>query len=110
VKHEINDKMPASLSGFLNHPIYCLEKQLKQYELIDPLQKRIGIFKNQNVYPRNSVKVLMSPRRWKRNGRLVDPNQSPAKIIKRRKGAQGQKEDLEEALDEPDNDSGLFGE
>ena len=55
---KISEKMPNSLSGFLNHPLFVLEKQLKVNEGIHPKDTVLGLFKTMEVYPRKNVQEL----------------------------------------------------
>lgn len=75
--------MPTSLKGFLNHPVYALEKQLKKNEIIHPrgVQNSIGRFKNDLVYPRSFVHRALSSDAWCRQGRSVIEGEEPCKVI-----------------------------
>lgn len=86
---ESNELMPTSLAGFLNHPLYALERHCKSNEAIYPNSKSdaIGIFKNENVFPRSFCQKLGTIENWKREGRSVVHEQSPIKTRKRRKKA-----------------------
>jgi xeroderma pigmentosum group C-complementing protein len=81
----ISEKMPTSLKGFLNHPVYALEKQLKKNEIIHPrgVENAIGRFKNDLVYPRSSVRRAFSSDAWIRQGRSVKEGEEPCKILKK---------------------------
>ena len=80
--------MPTSLKGFLNHPLYALEKQCKRNEVVYPsgLDKSIGRFKNDLVYPRSSVHRALSIEGWVRQGRSVKHEEEPCKILDQKSG------------------------
>ncbi|KAJ3332530.1 hypothetical protein HDU91_003082, partial [Kappamyces sp. JEL0680] len=40
---QVNDKMPSTIAGFLNHPLFVLERHLKVNELIYPMDKNEAI-------------------------------------------------------------------
>ena len=84
---DTSTKMPTSLHGFLNHPLYALEKQCKKYEMIYPNEKvhSIGVYKGQLVFPRSHVKKLASIEQWKRLGRSIAENEASVKTIKEKK-------------------------
>ena len=79
----VAEKMPTSQKGFLNHPIYALEKQCKKNEVIYPrgVQNSIGRFKNDLVYPRSFVHRALSCDGWIRLGRSVIKDEEPCKIL-----------------------------
>lgn len=79
--------MPTSLKGFLNHPVYVLEKQLKKNEVIHPrgVENSIGRFKNDLVYPRSSVHRALTSDGWNRQGRSVKEGEKPCKVLNGKK-------------------------
>jgi hypothetical protein len=78
INNEINEKMPTNIQGFLNHPIYCLERHLKKNQFIQP-KDYIGVFKKEFVYPRKNIHQLYSKDDWVKRGRLVK-DEEPLKI------------------------------
>lgn len=75
--------MPTSLKGFLNHPVYALEKQLKKNEIIHPrgVENSIGRYKNDLVYPRSFVHRVLTSDAWIRKGRSVKDREEPCKVF-----------------------------
>jgi hypothetical protein len=82
-QYEISEKMPTSLKGFLNHPLYVLEKQLHKNEVIYPHDESqsIGIYKKMPVYPRKLVKQLLSRNAWKQKGRYIPEDATPYRVV-----------------------------
>ena len=81
----VSEKMPTSLKGFLNNPLYVLEKQLKKNEIIHPrgVENSIGRFKNDLVYPRSSVHRAFTSDAWIRQGCSVKEGEEPCKVFKK---------------------------
>ena len=73
VKAEVSEKMPTTISGFLNHPLFVLKRHLKVNEGIYPKEKKdsVGLFKEELVFPRKLVHVLFTAENWKRKGRQI---------------------------------------
>ncbi|KAJ3259580.1 hypothetical protein HK103_002134 [Boothiomyces macroporosus] len=68
-RNEANEKMPSNLKGFLNHPLYALQRHCKKNEVIYPDGKKhaVGMFK----------KIA-----WKKEGRQVKEGEEPFRITK----------------------------
>lgn len=47
-----DEPFPKTFSGFLNHPVYALERHLKKCEAIVPGAVGVGEFKGEVVYKR----------------------------------------------------------
>ncbi|KAK6205658.1 uncharacterized protein RJT21DRAFT_118180 [Scheffersomyces amazonensis] len=80
---DLVEGMPNNLADFKNHPIYVLESQLKQNEVIHP-RTEIGTFKSgkggiQPVFKRSNVHQLKSSRAWYMNGRVLKIGEQPLK-------------------------------
>ncbi|ODV62412.1 Rad4-domain-containing protein, partial [Ascoidea rubescens DSM 1968] len=75
-KRDINEGMPNSYQDFKNHPVYALEEQLKQNEILYP-KKACGTIKLKGknkllkVYRRENVQKLKSVRAWFISGRIL---------------------------------------
>ncbi|KXS13547.1 Rad4-domain-containing protein [Gonapodya prolifera JEL478] len=76
--------MPTRMDDFRNHPIYALERHLKQTEIIHPLRPVLGQFRGEKIYPRENVKSLKSSDAWWKEGRQVMEGADPLKWVKRR--------------------------
>jgi xeroderma pigmentosum group C-complementing protein len=79
-----SEEMPTSLEGFKNHPIYCLERHLGQYECLHP-RKPIGVFKGKPVFYRKNVHTVLNEIKWRQRGREVlgSERSKPCKTLKR---------------------------
>ncbi|KAF8312462.1 Rad4-domain-containing protein [Clavulina sp. PMI_390] len=68
---QVIEGMPTSVGAFKNHPLYALERHLRQDEVIYP-KTEIGKFRGEPVYARHSVTPLKSAENWLRtSGRTV---------------------------------------
>ncbi|KAJ3086357.1 hypothetical protein HK102_013236 [Quaeritorhiza haematococci] len=121
-----NETMPNNLAGFVNHPLYALERHCKKYELIYPSGKEhaIGQYKGELVYPRSHVKQLRTREGWLKEGRSIKEDEVPCKFTKVRAATINRKRQIEQAKaneaaspseekSDPSADpskSGLFGE
>ncbi|CAO3590318.1 unnamed protein product [Absidia cylindrospora] len=79
-------RMPTSIQGFHNHPLYVLERHLKKFEVIyhstmDDNQMVIGHIRGENIYPRSCVHQLRTRETWMKQGRVVMDNQVPVKRV-----------------------------
>ncbi|CAG8620311.1 11974_t:CDS:10 [Dentiscutata erythropus] len=79
---EISERIPTTISHFLNHPLYALERHLKKFEIIFPTTPIIGHIKGEPIYPRKNVKQLHTVETWLREGR--QEGQQPVKYVKSR--------------------------
>ncbi|KAI3378301.1 hypothetical protein SNEBB_007147 [Seison nebaliae] len=82
-------KMPKTIIGFKNHPVYCLERHLLKFQGIHSLveNNREGVAGrlNQNViYYRSGVVTLYSKQTWLKYAMQVKENEHPSKIVKGR--------------------------
>jgi xeroderma pigmentosum group C-complementing protein len=68
---------------FLNHPLYCLETQVRQNQIIrgDDKDILIGRFKGKKIYKRSSIYNIFSKPKWKRLCRTIKRNQKPMKVL-----------------------------
>lgn len=85
--------MPGCLQDFKKHPVYILEKDIKQTQLLKADAKECGFFKLNNkkqnnkvvkVFYRKDIMELKSPRQWYQLGRILIPGARFRKIIKKR--------------------------
>lgn len=92
---DLAEGMPNNLNDFKNHPIYALECQLKQSEIIYPKNEssKCGTFRNKSfgrkkesqqevfqVYKRSCVHSLKSVKAWFFRGRVLKIGEQPLKI------------------------------
>lgn len=110
---DLAEGMPNNAAGFKDHPIYALESQLRQNEIIFPMDDstKCGTFRFKvtskskktdlvPVYKRSAVHILRSPKAWYLRGRTLKVGVQPLKT-KQAKPMRGRTPDL---LDEEDED------
>ena len=86
-ERDLAEGMPNNLQGFKNHPLYALESQLRQNEVISPKDKSsvCGTFRIKSsgklvdVYKRSCVKRLRSAKAWYMRGRILKIGAMPMK-------------------------------
>jgi xeroderma pigmentosum group C-complementing protein len=59
-KAVMNEKMPTTISGFVNHPLYVLERHCKKNEIIYPKENIVGFCKGEAVYPKSQLQLVMN--------------------------------------------------
>jgi xeroderma pigmentosum group C-complementing protein len=62
----VNEKMPSTFSGFVNHPLYALERHCKKNEIIYPKENIVGYIKGEAVYLRSQVQSV-----WNSNDFMI---------------------------------------
>jgi hypothetical protein len=79
-------KMPTSIQGFRNHPLYCLEKTLAANEILlfpnESLEKQkfsIGRFKSHLVFPTSYIQSIYTRKQFLKAGLAVKENELPVK-------------------------------
>ncbi|DAZ93160.1 TPA: hypothetical protein N0F65_005510 [Lagenidium giganteum] len=85
------EELPTSAEGFRKHHVFCLERQLGQFECVHP-RKVVGLFKGQPVFLRKNVQVLRTAFKWKRQGRILRESErsKPVKrLLKKKAQADG---------------------
>lgn len=84
---EAREPMPRNILDFKNHPIYALERHLRQHEVLVPNASPSGTVGAgskaplEKVYRRRDVRIARSRDKWYRLGREVRPNEIPVKFI-----------------------------
>ena len=100
------EEIPSSIQDFRGHPIYVLERHLRQNEVLEPCEpcgylaiKKAGFKKKKNkatgaivstaplekIYKRSNVKFVRSARGWYQMGRVLKPGAQPKKHVIRKK-------------------------
>ena len=82
---QLAEGFPKTLSAFNNHPLYVLEKHVKKFEVLHPRGPVLGQFRNENIYPRSSVKAIASVENYLKQGLVIKEGEVPAKMVKRPK-------------------------
>ncbi|KAL5036273.1 hypothetical protein RTP6_003858 [Batrachochytrium dendrobatidis] len=75
---QLTESMPNTFSGFVDHPLYALERHCKQNQVIYPNGKKhiVGTFKGEPIYPRTHVQTIRSSESWKRFGYQIKSGES----------------------------------
>lgn len=112
---DLTEGMPNNAAGFKDHPLYALESQLRQNEIINPKDNttKCGSFrykvssKSKNtqlvpVYKRSAVQILRSAKAWYLRGRVLKIGEQPLKIklVKRSRT----KDDFNDSDDDTNDD------
>ncbi|TFK23064.1 Rad4-domain-containing protein [Coprinopsis marcescibilis] len=96
---QMREGMPTSIAGFKDHPLYVLERHLKQTEVIHPPPPdtpALGKFRGEPVYSRSAVVALKTADTWMRTeGRIIKAGSQPLKSIKARAGTVNRQRELE---------------
>lgn len=104
------EPMPRNVQDFKDHPIYALERHLRQNEVIHPKRKigqvgtNVSSSKNQvlePVYRRSDVHALRSANGWYRLGRDIKMGEQPLKHVRARRNK------FLEYNDEDETDEGI---
>ncbi|KAF3909766.1 hypothetical protein AA313_de0210288 [Arthrobotrys entomopaga] len=110
----LREGIPKSLSAMKNHPVFAVEEQLRQNEVLHPKVK-CGTMSGKNrksipVYRRQDVKQVKTATQWYMLGREIKAGEQPLKhkAIKKAKRPR----DLEpDELDEPEEqETGMYAE
>ncbi|KAI9151641.1 nitrilase [Paramyrothecium foliicola] len=84
---EAREPMPRNVQDFKDHPTYALERHLRRHEVLVPEATPAGTVAAGNrgplekVYRRRDVRIARTVDKWYRLGRLVKPNEIPAKWL-----------------------------
>lgn len=79
VQRNVKEGMPSNIGDFRNHPVYCIESQLRSNEILYP-KEPCGYVSQKSggrtvasipVYPRKDVQELRSAKGWFHQGRLI---------------------------------------
>lgn len=94
---DLAEGIPNNIADFKNHPVYALESQLKQNEIIFPMDESssCGFFRNKStgknkkdqpvipIYKRSHVYGLRSAKAWYLRGRVLKVGVQPLKHKKK---------------------------
>ncbi|KAL1760246.1 hypothetical protein FB107DRAFT_287083 [Schizophyllum commune] len=101
---QMSEGMPTTLAGFKDHPLYVLERHIRQHETIHPpppATPELGKFRGESVYPRSNVVSLKSAENWMRSeGRTVKAGEQPMKFVKLHANTVARLREIELAKDE----------
>ncbi|KAJ1973741.1 hypothetical protein H4R35_003957 [Dimargaris xerosporica] len=82
---KVAEAMPTSFAGIKGHPLFVLERHLKQTEVIYPRDPVLGRIRGEPVFPRTNVCLLRSCEHWFRHGRQVKADEEPLKHVSARR-------------------------
>lgn len=107
----IQEGMPKNVQDLKDHPVYVLERHLRNNEVIEPKREcgkfSVGTGKNtrlESVYRRENVHSCRSSEGWYRRGRDIRPGEQPLKrAVPRKKRATSPRLDDEDGEEEDDS-------
>lgn len=88
-ERDLAEGIPSNVGDFKNHPLYALELQLRQTEIIYPMDKtsQCGLFRAKSkrdvvvpIYKRLAVHQLRTARAWYMRGRILKVGVAPLKV------------------------------
>ncbi|KAJ1919921.1 hypothetical protein H4219_001702 [Mycoemilia scoparia] len=75
------EKLPTTITGFMGHPLYVLERHIGKTQALYPKEPVIGYVRGEPVYLRSCVQKLYSASKWLRLGRCIKPGEKPTKML-----------------------------
>ncbi|KAK6536628.1 hypothetical protein TWF281_000855 [Arthrobotrys megalospora] len=111
----LREGIPKSLAAMKNHPVFAVEEQLRQNEVVHP-KVECGTMTGKNkrpipVYRRQDVKQVKSATQWYMLGREIKAGEQPLKHKKARKirrAPDPDDMDLDELEDMDGTDTGMY--
>lgn len=87
-QRDLTEGMPNNLSGFKDHPIYAVDSQLNQTQIIYPKDEttQVGTFRVRTtselipVFKRSAVHLLRSAKAWYLRGRVLKVGVQPLRV------------------------------
>ncbi|KAH9398594.1 hypothetical protein TYRP_018838 [Tyrophagus putrescentiae] len=74
--------LPKTLSGFKNHPLFVLQRDILKFQAIYPPDApTLGFFNEMPVFSRDCVHLLKSRETWLRSARTVKVGEDPYKVV-----------------------------
>jgi hypothetical protein len=82
----LGDEIPTTITALRTHPLYCIERHLRKYEVVFPREPMLGYvgLDNEPVFLRSHVRLLHTRERWLREMRKVLEDSEPIKNVKSR--------------------------
>lgn len=109
---EAKEPMPRNIQDFKNHPIYALERHLRQHEVLAPGANPSGTVGAgskgplERIYRRKDVRVARSADKWYRQfGREIKPNEIPVKWLPKKTQPKGSNFEVDE--DDSQSNAGM---
>ncbi|KAK9353313.1 hypothetical protein V1523DRAFT_411326 [Lipomyces doorenjongii] len=119
LKKEASEELPNNIQDFKGHPIFVLERHLRQNEVIYPKVPcgaisagRSKSNETEPIYRRRDVKLLRSAMQWYKIGRQVKIGEQPLKHGKKRslpKSRSGMVSDEDDGIEE-DEEIALYAD
>lgn len=117
---ESREPMPRNVADFQNHPVYALVRHLRRHEVLLPNATAAGTVAAgakaplERIYRRRDVRIAYSADRWYRLGRVVLPNEIPAKWlpkpVSRKRGLFDDDDDANDKTPAANDEDDLFGD
>ncbi|RDA84324.1 hypothetical protein CP532_4787 [Ophiocordyceps camponoti-leonardi (nom. inval.)] len=109
---EAREPMPRNVQDFKDHPVFALERHMRRNEVLVPEAKPSGTVGAgsrgplEKIYRRRDVRVAHSADKWYRQGRLVKPNEIPAKWLPKKARPRHSRAEFAEAEMKDSDDPG----
>jgi len=75
-----NVPFPTSIGAYVNHPLFALEKHVKQYEILFSREPVLGYIRNEPIYPRSNVRPVSTEGHWVREGLQIKKRRKTIEI------------------------------
>lgn len=74
--------LPKTQSGFKNHPLFVLQRDILKYQAIYPPDApTLGFFNENPVFSRDCVHLLKGRQNWLRSARTIKVGEKPYKVV-----------------------------
>ncbi|KAK9240707.1 hypothetical protein V1525DRAFT_180526 [Lipomyces kononenkoae] len=120
LKKEASEELPNNIQDFKGHPIFVLERHLRQNEIIYPKVPcgsvsagRSKSNETESIYRRSDVKSLRSATQWYKIGRQLKIGEQPMKHIRKRslpKSRSTMRSDEDDGVEEEDDEVALYAD
>ncbi|KAK9370007.1 hypothetical protein V1509DRAFT_575808 [Lipomyces kononenkoae] len=120
LRKEASEELPNNIQDFKGHPVFVLERHLRQNEIIYPKVPcgsisagRSKSNETESIYRRRDVKTLRSATQWYKIGRQVKISEQPLKHTRKRslpKSRATMLSDEDDGVDEEDDDVALYAD
>ncbi|KAK6539027.1 hypothetical protein TWF694_010574 [Orbilia ellipsospora] len=110
----LREGVPKSLSAMKNHPVFVIEEQLRQNEVLHPKVK-CGTMSGKNrksipVYRRQDVKQVKTATQWYMLGREIKAGEQPLKHKTIKKPKRSREMELDELEEPEEQETGMYAE
>ncbi|KAK9478866.1 hypothetical protein V1514DRAFT_47608 [Lipomyces japonicus] len=115
-RKEASEDLPNNIQDYKGHPIFVLERHLRQNEIIHPLVPcgRVAIGRNKSetepIFRRRDVKTLRSATQWYKIGRQIKIGEQPMKHGKKRSVIKSSRLASDNEDEDNDDEVGLYAD